>query len=310
MPYSLEPWEMNWDTGTPPAAAGTPVSTPAAEPVSVPEPAPAQKPRLGLGGVNPWEMNWDTKKVQPEAPVEEPSEIAKGFTVGQSVVPYGIGRTIEYAEKLTGTKIPSPAEKLWKLTHPEEVAKQEEVDRKFQEARKLRAAKMGLPEPAPITEPEPSLGETTSKYWKGVIEKNAPAVQSVFDIENTADFKKWAAWNVSMMAGLVLEIMPFTPELKGSVGGLKIGKDLFSRYLTASAAERAAAPEVAGGFKALGDLIKANPGSASQFGTFLKDWARIKPMMAPIALAEAGEILGGQIERQEKEGVALDPVRA
>ena len=134
--------------------------------------------------------------------------------------------------------------------------------------------------------PVEDVGKTANEFWGKEMEPNAAAVSDIRDINSWHDFGKWAAWNIGQTGSQLATIAPFL-----AMGG--------------GEAEMAK-----GGFTVLGDLLRGNPGAATQFGKFVGQWARLKPMDIPVGILEGGQVLGGQLEALKKGEIEeLHPIR-
>lgn len=130
------------------------------------------------------------------------------------------------------------------------------------------------------------IGKTGNDYWGKKVEEETATVNDIRNIESWHDFGKWASWNIGQTGSQIATIVPFM-----FMGG---GEAQLAK----------------GGFEVLGDLLKGNPGAAAQFGKFIGQWAKPKLMDIPVGILEGGQVLGGQLEAQEKGEIKeLHPIR-
>lgn len=115
-------------------------------------------------------------------------------------------------------------------------------------------------------------GKATKDYWgekvkEGMIASGAPS--SFTDIKTPSDFGKWAAYNIGNSIGQIATTIPFM-----AIPG--------------------------GGEVVAGQKVSQAASKTARVGKWLADWVKFKPMDAPLALLEGGEIAKGQLEKKAK----------
>ena len=130
------------------------------------------------------------------------------------------------------------------------------------------------------------FGKGQSKYFEDQMRPHAPKIQNFTDIKNYGDFGEWALWNIGQMGAQVGMTAPFMllggPEAMGVKTGWDVAKN----------------------------IVAGNPGRWKDAALWLGNWAKLKPMDAPLAVMEGGAITGGQLREMDKKGAELSPVRA
>lgn len=170
------------------------------------------------------------------------------------------------------------------------------------------------------------FGKTGADYWAEKKEPYAPSVASISDVEGVRDFLKWGAWNVGQAGTQIAMTLPFAAIGRGAAGvkGLSdaliksgVGKDTVAQLVRQGSTKELTDLAVKQGINkaviesAVGkEALTGATGTAAKLMDKTKDWLKPRAIDIPIGIMTGGEVLGGQLERREKEGTPLAPLRA